>query len=415
MNYRDALGWLYGTQVSGIKLKLENITRLLERLGIPVGPVASPRILHVAGTNGKGSVCAMADAICRAEGLRTGLFTSPHLVTYRERIRIDGEMIPEEEVAEGLTLLRDLTADWEHQPTFFEYTTALAFRWFQREKVKVIVLETGLGGRLDSTNAITPAATAITPISIDHTQYLGNTLAAIAGEKAGIFKAGVPALSSAQVPEAAGVLEQRAAALGIPLTWITEPLPYPVNLPGEHQRANAALAVALLQTSGVSVSEAAIRKGLAQVSWPGRFQRMTLPEEFGGLELTLDGAHNEASAAVLVNTWQAVHGDLRPTLLIGSLADKDFSTVAHALLEIAGPIITTAVANPRTRSAADLADFLRPLAKSDQPVTPAADIPDALRLAVAYGRPILATGSLFLLGDLLTHLQGRTREFASAQ
>ncbi|HEX8077000.1 MAG TPA: Mur ligase family protein, partial [Chthoniobacterales bacterium] len=193
MTYAEALAWLYGTQRFGIKLGLENVQRLLRQLDVPRN---DQRIVHVAGTNGKGSVCAMIDSICRASGLRTGLFTSPHLVTYRERIRVDGEMIEKQQVARGLSELRETIRDWDPHPTFFEITTALALDHFKKENCEVIVLETGLGGRLDATNAITPVVSVITPIGYDHEKWLGHTLDAIASEKAGIIKRGVPVVSA---------------------------------------------------------------------------------------------------------------------------------------------------------------------------------------------------------------------------
>ncbi len=214
MNYHDAVAWLYATQGVGIKLGLENIRRLLDTLNVSLGGTV---ILHAAGTNGKGSTCAMMASIARAAGYRTGLFTSPHLVTYRERIQIDGAMIPESTVAEGLTRIRERTATWDHPPTFFEITTALAAAWFQEQKAEVIVLETGMGGRLDATNTLPATVSVLTPISFDHQQYLGNTLAAIAAEKAGILKPGIPAVSAPQLPEAAEVIAAAAREVGAPL------------------------------------------------------------------------------------------------------------------------------------------------------------------------------------------------------
>ncbi|MGZ5003432.1 MAG: bifunctional folylpolyglutamate synthase/dihydrofolate synthase, partial [Chthoniobacterales bacterium] len=188
MSYREALAWLFGTQLFGIKLGLENIQRLLRTLNLP----GEQRIIHVAGTNGKGSVCAMIDSILRAQGYRSGLFTSPHLVTFRERIRVKGEMISEDEVAHGLTSIRQLVADWDPHPTFFEIATALGLQHFKNKHCEIVVLETGMGGRLDATNAVTPVVSVITPIDYDHQKWLGNSLGEIAAEKAGIIKPHVP-------------------------------------------------------------------------------------------------------------------------------------------------------------------------------------------------------------------------------
>ena len=198
MKYKEALAWLYSLQRFGIKLGLENIRRLVAEMHVDLG---GARVIHVAGTNGKGSVCAMIDSICRAQKYRTGLFISPHLVTFRERIRIDGEIISENEVAAGLTSIRKLVADWEPHPTFFEIATALALKHFTEAKIDVVILETGLGGRLDATNAVQSNVAVITPIALDHEKWLGDSLEKIANEKAGIIKAQTPVVSAPQLPE----------------------------------------------------------------------------------------------------------------------------------------------------------------------------------------------------------------------
>ena len=237
MNYQEALAWLYQTQRFGIKLGLENIQRLLSILQVPA---MKQRIIHVAGTNGKGSVCAMIDAISRAEGYRTGLFTSPHLVTFRERIQVDGEMITEEKVAEGLTAIRQLIRAWDPHPTFFEITTALALVHFKERGCEVVALETGLGGRLDATNAVEPVVSVITPIGYDHQAWLGNSLEEIAGEKAGIIKARIPVVSAVQEPAAEKIIRARAADCDAPLQVIDESFTTsPVALAGAQQKQNA--------------------------------------------------------------------------------------------------------------------------------------------------------------------------------
>ena len=202
------LDWLYSTQWFGVKLGLDNMHRLI-REGL-ANPAPGTRVLHVAGTNGKGSTCALADSVARAHGIRTGLFTSPHLVDFRERIRVDGQMIPREDLDKDLDALRSLVATWDPHPTFFELSLALALRYFKACRCELIILETGMGGRLDATNAVTPDVCAITPISMDHTEWLGDSLAKIAAEKAGIMKPGVPVFSSPQEPEAHKVLAESA-------------------------------------------------------------------------------------------------------------------------------------------------------------------------------------------------------------
>src|SRR6478736_4504631 len=265
LSYKQALAWLYGLQRFGIKLGLENIRRLLDGLSRSGGfqaavgdlEIALPwKVVHVAGTNGKGSVCAMIDSICRAQGHRTGLFISPHLITFRERIRVNGEMISEDAVAGGLTLIRDLIADWDPHPTFFEVTTALALKHFGDAKIDIAILETGLGGRLDATNAVQSDVSVITPIGLDHEEWLGHTLTQIACEKAGIIKRGVPVVSAPQQPQAEEVIRARAAECGSPAQFVNETYHgSPVAFRGQYQKRNAAVAIAAIHAANVEVGE----------------------------------------------------------------------------------------------------------------------------------------------------------------
>ncbi|MFT5188219.1 MAG: dihydrofolate synthase/folylpolyglutamate synthase, partial [Verrucomicrobiales bacterium] len=215
------LDWLYGLQSIGIKLGLENMRRLLAELPTPRTP---PLTIHVAGTNGKGSVCAFMDAIARAHGLKTGLFTSPHLVRFQERIRVNGETIPDKDMDRWLSHLREIVSDWDPHPSFFEITLALAIAHFYEQQIECLLLETGLGGRLDATNALEPRhVSVITPIHYDHTHILGKTLDAIAREKAGIFRAGIPIVSALQLPEAERALKQAADAIQAPIRFVRAP------------------------------------------------------------------------------------------------------------------------------------------------------------------------------------------------
>ena len=295
LSYKQALAWLYSLQRFGIKLGLENIRRLLDELSRSGGfqaavgdlEIALPwKVIHVAGTNGKGSVCAMIDSICRAQGYCTGLFISPHLITFRERIRVNGEMISEDAVADSLTIIRDLVADWDSHPTFFEVTTALAVKHFGDAKIDIAILETGLGGRLDATNAVQSDVSVITPIALDHEEWLGNTLAEIAGEKAGIIKQRVPVISAPQQSEAEEVIRARAAECGSIVQFVNETYHRsPVALRGEYQKQNAAVAIAAIHAANIQLDEKAIVRGLAAVEWPARFQKWD--------ERTIiDGAHN---------------------------------------------------------------------------------------------------------------------------
>lgn len=414
MTYDESITWLYSTQTVGIKLGLSNITRLLQALGVNTAPRSGPVIFHVAGTNGKGSVCAMLDAICRAAGHRTGLFTSPHLVTFRERIRLNGAMISQDATAAGLSRIREALEGWETHPTFFEITTALALAWFKERGAEVIVLETGLGGRLDATNALTPAVCVITALSLDHRQYLGDTLAEIAAEKAGILKPGVPVVSAPQPPQAACVIEETAARVGSPLTWANEPVPHEVALPGSHQRLNAALALAALDAAGLPVSQTAIEQGLKHVVWPGRFQRM---DGAAGVPLVLDGAHNEAAIARLHQTWQELYGNERPVVLLGVLRDKDVGAICRELAPLAAAFVVAPVHSVRTCTAEELAQHLAQAAPRVKCVV-ADSVGEGLALAQAEAqktnRRVLITGSLFLIGETLAVLDGSQAE-ASAQ
>jgi dihydrofolate synthase/folylpolyglutamate synthase len=408
VNYEEAVAWLYASQLHGIKLGLENIQRLVTALGVRVGGPAAPKFLHVAGTNGKGSVCAMLDACCRAGGWRSGLFISPHLVTFRERIQLNGEMISEADVAAGLTEIRALTEGWDHAATFFEIATALALTWFQRQGAEVVALETGLGGRLDATNVVTPAVCVLTPIGLDHMQWLGETLAAIAAEKAGIIKPDVPAVSAPQVEEVRDVFERVAAERGAPLHYVTAPLEnHPINLTGSHQPWNAALAVQALSLAGLHLPDKAITQGLSQLSWPGRFQQIRP-------RFILDGAHNPSAAQRLAATWREVHGEKRATLILGILRDKDVRGICEALLPIAGRILTVPVANPRTSTPQEICRAIGKIAPRQECIA-VRSLPAAIRLAESMERRTLITGSLFLVGEALAHFEAQPPPTPSAQ
>ena len=323
--YEKALTWLFNTQRFGIKLGLENSRRLFNALDVPQ---PNERIIHVAGTNGKGSVCALLDSICRAAGYRTALFTSPHLVSFRERIQVNGELISEDEVVRGLTKIRELVAGWEPHPTFFEIATGLALDHFRNLETEIVVLETGMGGRLDATNATQPVVSVLTPIDYDHQKWLGSSLTEIAREKAGIIKPAVPVVSARQLPEVEAVIRARAAECAAPLDFVRQPFDrLPIALSGTHQKQNAALALSALHTAKIEVNDNAIARGLATVVWPARFQRWD--------ERTIiDGAHNPAGARTLAETWRENFGDQQATVVLAVLQEKDVAGICAAL----GPI-----------------------------------------------------------------------------
>lgn len=391
MNYREALAWLYGAQTFGIKLGLDNVRRLMDAAGNPQDRL---RFLHVAGTNGKGSTCAMMDAVLRAGGVRSGLYTSPHLMDFRERIRMGGGMIPEEAVAGGLTLLREAARDWDHAPTFFELATVLSAWWFDMEGAEVVVWETGLGGRLDATNAVRPLVSVIAPVGLDHQQWLGRTLAAIAWEKAGIIKPGVPVVSAPQEDGVRAVLESCAAEAGSPLRHVQSPYEGAVGLAGVHQRWNAALALAALDAAGLSGDAEAQRSGLAAVAWSARFQRI-------GNDIVVDGAHNPHAVGTLVDTWRETFGDRRAALVFGALGDKDAPAMLALLRGIADRLWIVPVQGGRGCAAGELPGAARAAGFAE---ISEGSLLESLSSARKQGGPALVAGSLFLAGEALALL-----------
>jgi dihydrofolate synthase/folylpolyglutamate synthase len=413
INYRDALAWLYGLQRFGIKLGLENIERLLDELSrrgdLLIGPgglqAAAPwKVIHVAGTNGKGSVCAMIDSICRAQGYRTGLFTSPHLVTFRERIRVNSDMISEDAVADGLTSIRNLVATWDPHPTFFEVVTALALKHFSDTKVEIVILETGLGGRLDATNAIQSDVSAITSIDFDHEKWLGKTLSEIAAEKSGIIKPKVPVVCAPQRPEAEEVIRGRAVECGAPMQFVTEPYDEtPIALAGWHQKENAALAIAALQAAGIDIDSSAIAWGLGYIEWPARFQRWD--------ERTIiDGAHNPAAARLVAQTWREIFSERRGTLILSILSDKDLRAICEALAPISEFVLLPKIRSERATDPEELAKVLANVTPA-LPYSITQSVSEALALAREKPNPILITGSLHFAGEVLAHLSGEPAAF----
>ena len=419
MTYAEAVARLLalrGGEHAGMRPGLERIETLLEALG---NPERRYTLVQVAGTNGKGSVAAMLAAILKADGRRVGLYTSPHLVSFRERIRVDGEAIAEDDVADGFDAIATLVARLD--ATMFEASTALALDHFAREAVDVAVLEVGLGGRLDATTVGTPAVTAIARIDLDHQEVLGPILAAIAAEKAAIIRSGV-AVSAAQAPEAADVLLARAAAVGLPLLmegrelsvrvrardleaqtidaagpgWRLEGLRLP--LLGVYQPSNALVALGAARTLGVR--DAACREGLARARWPGRFEVLRARDRI----VVLDGAHNPAGAAALAASLTEWFGTTPLTLVFGALRDKDAPGMLAALAPRARRLIFTASSSPR----AARPEALRDAAPHGAAVELADSAPEALALAAREPRtPILCVaGSLSLLGDVLRATRG---------
>ena len=389
-------------QLRGVQPGLERMHRLNAALG---NPERSLKCLHVAGTNGKGSVCAFAESVLRADGHRTGLYTSPHLVDFSERIRIDGLPVATRDIDEGIGRLQEATRGWKEEelPTFFELVTALAFDLFAHAACDIVLLETGLGGRLDATNTAPKVACAITPIARDHTEWLGETLPEIAGEKAGIFRPGIPAVIAPQAEAVRVRIASVATELGVPCLWVNEPLgkDMMLGLAGSHQRANAALSLALLQAAAFSPSREAIHQGLSEVSWPGRFQYLR------GGQLILDGAHNLHAARQLVKTWREEFGSRKCRLIFGALSDKDPSVMLSVLESIAEEILLVPVASPRSMNPAALTrhhhipySVCNSLKGALEKALPQ-NHPTKLNPLTAGRAPVLLAGSLFLVGEAL--------------
>ncbi len=413
--------------------RVERLTALLDN------PQQRFKAIHIAGTKGKGSTAAMIASILQAAGYKTGLYTSPHLHTFRERIRLDGQLISEEAVADLTERLQPLVSQVEDLTTF-EIITALAFLHFAKEGAELAVLEVGMGGRLDATNIVTPLVAVITSLSYDHTPYLGSTLPLIAREKAGIIKDGAVVVSAPQSPEAMAVIEETCQERGALLfrvgeqwTWqgeetnlegqsftvhLNNPTTQPPNHPtrydflsresrrhrywmpllGEHQLANATVAVAvaeLLPGLGVHISEEAIAQGLRQVRWPGRLEVLSRAPF-----LVVDGAHNADSAHKLAVALRKYFQYERLILIFGASLDKDIDGMLRELLPLADRVIVTQAQHPRATEVQSLREALlaqgcRPL--SSHNVTEALD--GALRLAQEQDL-ICATGSLFVVAEV---------------
>lgn len=419
MTYREAVERLLalrGGEWAGMRPGLERIEGLLESLGRPERRYA---IVQVGGTNGKGSTAVMIAAMLQAAGRRVGLYTSPHLLSFRERIRVNGEAVAEDAVADAVDALGTLIARFG--ATMFEATTALALDHFARESVEVAVLEVGLGGRLDATTVGTPRVTVLSRIDLDHAEILGPTLADIAREKAAILR-GELAVAAAQAPEAAAVVLERARSAEVPLLlegrdlavtvesralegqritcagpgWRLAGLELP--LLGTFQPSNALLAVAAARHLGVA--EGAVRAGLGGVAWPGRFQVVGRDPT-----LVLDGAHNAGAARELGASLRQLFPGARITLVLGVSRDKDAGAILGALAPVAERVILTASSNARSAPAEALRAQVPPGPRS---VVTTTDAAEALELARRPPRTdvVCVAGSLFLVADVLAVLGG---------
>lgn len=407
MTYPEAIEFLHGLSQFGAKLGLDNPRRLAELAGNPHGRL---RFIHVAGTNGKGSTCAMLESVYRAAGLRVGLYTSPHLVSFAERIQVNRRLIPEADAARLAGELRALLPAFGagHPPTFFEVVTVMALKYFAEQQCDLVVWETGMGGRLDATNIVTPLASVITNIQFDHERWLGRTLAEIAAEKAGIIKPGVPCVTGATAPEALSVIAATAKERGSPLTQVGEEdaqrgeaAELRLPLAGAHQRRNAAVALAtvrVLQPVLPAPAEA-VRSGLANVQWAGRSQRVERP---GGGVLLLDGAHNPGGIAALCDTLATEFPGRRPVFIVGVMEDKDWGAMSRLLAPSASRILVAPVASARRLDPEQAAAACRAVAP-ELPVQTCDSLGDALRRTEREPLTVV-TGSLYLIGEALEQL-----------
>lgn len=416
-DHRDTLDYLYSLRFFGIKLGLETIGELLDRVG---NPHQDLRILHIAGTNGKGSTAAALAAIFHAAGIPAGLYTSPHLHRFTERIRIDTHQL---DLDEAIDLIGELRPYAEQlRATFFEVTTAMALLSFKRHGVSWAIMECGMGGRLDATNVVSPELCLITPIALDHSRHLGDTLAQIATEKAGIIKPGIPVISARQRPAAAAVLMQRAQEVGSPLLladrdyhWQSDNdtvtmrvgrAQYTAVRPallGSHQHQNLALAAAAatcLADKGVNLTPAAVRSGLENLCWPGRLE--WLPQQ-----ILLDGAHNHAGATILA-AYLKEHKIRNLHLIFGCKADKQVLPMLDLLLPFCRMLHGV---KPPVEDAAELEPICRHATTREVTAQSYADPLAALRAAQqlrASNEIILVAGSLFLVAAIREHLMVQT-------
>jgi len=414
---KAGLRYLYGLQRTGIKFGLANTRKALARLG---HPERGQRYVHVAGTNGKGSVSAMVAAMLAASGLRCGLYTSPHLSRFGERIRVNGDELGPSEFS---LLVERVRKETQGIPlTFFEFATLMAILRFKEEKTDAAVLEVGMGGRLDATNAVRPRVCAITGIAVEHTSYLGGTLREIASEKAGILKRGVPCVTSAR-GVALEVIRQRAGETGAQLFIRGRDFSLvrrdgeefgfrgvgldlkglKVALPGVHQVENAALAIsaiALLNgTKGLNIGEDAMRDGLTNVSWPGRIE--TLRES---PLIIADGAHNPAAMKALARYLKGL--GRRLIAVAGVLQDKDAAGIIKPLVPLAATIITCSPRSPRSLDPAELAQIARNLGANAVAGGSVREAIDSALKSASANDVICITGSLYTVGEAREHLLG---------
>lgn len=420
MTLDEALRYIHEVCWKGTIPGLERIQALLDAMG---NPERKCKFVHVTGTNGKGSTCAMVASILRKAGYKTGLYTSPYLIRFNERIQINGEHISDADICELTEYVKPFAESIFERPTEFEMVTAIGFEYFARHKCDIVVCEVGMGGEFDATNVIpAPEAAVICNIGLDHTEVLGDTLEKIAGAKAGIIKPGCDAVLYRERPSVEAVFEERCKALNAPLHkadfdslhLLSHSLEgqvfdwerfHALRLPllGEHQLHNAAVALTtarVLQKRGWKITDEQIREGIESVRWPGRFELMRKDPMF-----IIDGGHNPQCIEALVKNIRDYLPGRELTVLTGVLGDKDFHCMYRDVAQYAKEFITITPANPRALTAEKLADYLRQFGK---PVTACDVVADGVRLAIEHAGKdgvVLCYGSLYMIGDIDAALQ----------
>ena len=417
MTYTEALDYIHSINWTFCKPGLKRISKLCLNLGIPQRDL---RFIHVAGTNGKGSFCSMLDSVLRESGLKVGLFTSPYIRFFNERMCINGIPISDEELAEITTYVRPVADNMKDKPTEFELITAIAFEYFYRHQCDVVILEAGMGGRLDSTNIIEkPMLSVITGIALDHTAFLGDTVEAIAAEKAGIIKEGCPVLFGGEDPAAARVIKATAKEKGSLYLAVNYSVlkivrgtlegttfdfggyrNMEISLLGTYQPRNAAVvicAVKLLRKNGLEISDDALRRGLKKAVWHGRFEILSKDPL-----MLFDGAHNPQGIASAVESIRYYFGEQKVYVLTGVLKDKDYTAIAADLSKVAEKAFVMTPDNPRALAAVEYARTLRSF---DVDATPYESLEAALRAAREAARqqgvPLVCLGSLYVYSSLL--------------
>ncbi len=420
MTLDEALRYIHEVCWKGTIPGLERIQALLDAMG---NPERKCKFVHVTGTNGKGSTCAMVASILRKAGYKTGLYTSPYLIRFNERIQINGEQISDADICELTEYVKPFAESIFERPTEFEMVTAIGFEYFARHKCDIVVCEVGMGGEFDATNVIpAPEAAVICNIGLDHTEVLGDTLEKIAGAKAGIIKPGCDAVLYRERPSVEAVFEERCKALNAPLHkadfdslhLLSHSLEgqvfdwerfHALRLPllGEHQLHNAAVALTtarVLQKRGWKITDEQIREGIESVRWPGRFELMRKDPMF-----IIDGGHNPQCIEALVKNIRDYLPGRELTVLTGVLGDKDFHCMYRDVAQYAKEFITITPANARALTAEKLADYLRQFGK---PVTACDVVADGVRLAIEHAGKdgvVLCYGSLYMIGDIDAALQ----------